>query len=143
MLGVIVVVSACSGEGSLSTATATDPLVATSVAGGEPAQAALPTSTGAPTQTTAVIESPSAFSEASQQAVGVVVAVDGDLSEVRGFSVLALDGAVLELVPQAGLLFDGGPLSHLRDHLVSGAPVAVEYHVEAGVAVATGVGDAP
>lgn len=142
MLGVMVVVSACSGGGSLSTAAATDPVVATPVAG-KPTQATSPTSTVALPQTTAVIDSPSVSSEVSQQEVGVVVAVDGDLNEIRGFSLLLPDGAVIKLVPQAGLLFDGGPLSHLRDHLVSGAPVSVVYRVEDGVAIATNVGDAP
>ena len=68
--------------------------------------------------------------------------MDGDLSEIRAFSLLLSDGVVLELVPQAGLLFDGGPLSHVRDHMVSGAPITAEFQVEAGVAIATSVGDA-
>ena len=134
----------CSGDGSLAVVAPTDPVVVVSVVDdGDPGTTSVPSSTAAPTQTTAVVERPSTSFGESKRVVGVVVAVDGDLSEVRGFSLLLSDGDILALVPQAGLLFDGGPLAHLRDHLVSGAPVEVEFRIEAGVAIATGVGDAP
>lgn len=74
---------------------------------------------------------------------GVVVAVDGDLAAIDSFSVLVEDGSTVLFVPDEGLLFDGsGPLSHLRDHLVSGVPVAVEFRNEGSTMVATAVGDA-
>ena len=73
---------------------------------------------------------------------GLVVAVDGDLSAVNGFTILS-DGQRLDFVPTAGLLFDAhGPLSHLRDHMTAGTPVAVEFRQEGNVLMATAVGDA-
>lgn len=82
-------------------------------------------------------------SAGAESASGVVVAVDGDLTVINSFSVLLSDGSTLLLVPADGLLFDGSsPLSHVRDHLVSGAPVRVEYHTAGGALVATAVGDA-
>lgn len=142
LLGMVVLLGACSDEAPLSSAAPTEPAAATTVAVVPATQEPAPTSTVTPTPTTAAVEGTEARRGASQHAVGVVVAVDGDLSEIRAFSLLLPDGATVELVPQAGLLFDGGPLSHVRDHLVSGAPIAAEFHVEAGVAIATSVGDA-
>jgi hypothetical protein len=76
-------------------------------------------------------------------ATGVVVAVDGDLTAINSFSVLLGDGTTLLFVPQEGLSFDrSGPLSHVRDHLVSGAPVDVEFDRVGEVLRATAVGDA-
>ena len=77
------------------------------------------------------------------EVTGVVVAVDGDLSEINSFSVVLGDGEILELVPEAGLLFDGDePLSHVRDHLVSGGPVAVEFYEDGENLICVAVGDA-
>ena len=58
---------------------------------------------------------------------GRITAFDGDLSEVRSFTLVTEDGDSLEFVPGPGASFHGGPLSHLRDHLVSGEPVVVFY----------------
>ncbi|MDF1595816.1 MAG: hypothetical protein P1T08_06945 [Acidimicrobiia bacterium] len=77
----------------------------------------------------------------SQHETGVVVVVDGGLVDVGSFSILLADGSTLELTPQPGLLFEGGPLSHIRDHLVSGAPVRVEFHQEGDLLIATEVVD--
>jgi hypothetical protein len=141
LLGVAVSLASCSDEALLSSAAPIEPLITTTAAVAPATQEPTPTSTAAATPTTLAAdgEPPRV---ASQQTVGVVIAVDGDLSEIRAFSLLLSDGAVIELAPQAGLLFDEGPLSHVRDHLVSGAPIAVAFHVEAGVAIATKVGDA-
>ncbi len=74
---------------------------------------------------------------------GVVIEVEGDLTEVTGFLLRLPDGSDLRLRPAAGILFhDDAPLSHLRDHLRSGEPVEVEYEVlENGTAVAYRIGD--
>jgi hypothetical protein len=80
---------------------------------------------------------------ATASTAGVVIAVDGDLSAVAAFTMLLDDGSTLQLVPAAGLLFDdSGPLSHIRDHLVSGSPVLVKFHPEGDLLIATAVGDA-
>jgi len=59
---------------------------------------------------------------------GVVIAVDGDLTNVTSFTLRLPDGSDLVLMPAAGVLFHGSaPISHVRDHLASGAPVRVGY----------------
>jgi len=75
---------------------------------------------------------------------GVVIAVDGTLAEVSSFTVRLPDGTDATFVPQPGILFDEtAPIGHVRDHLVSGAPVLVEYvTLENGELLATAVGDA-
>jgi hypothetical protein len=58
-------------------------------------------------------------------AQGVVVAVEGDLTEVSSFTLL-VEGDQLTFVPVP----EGDypyPLSHLRDHLRDGAPVLVTW----------------
>jgi hypothetical protein len=72
--------------------------------------------------------------------VGSVIAVDGDLVDVRTFEVLS-DGASFEFRPA----LDGNfsiPLVHLRDHLRSGEPVRVTYREVEGELVASDVVDA-
>lgn len=76
----------------------------------------------------------------SGQVSGLVVAVDGDLTEVRSFEVLS-DGDRFVFVPSPEGDF-AFPLPHLRDHLRSGDPVAVEYERVDGVLLATHVSDA-
>ena len=83
-----------------------------------------------------------ATSSDTSEVTGVVVAVDGTLEGIDMFTVLLDDGTTVEVVPEPGLLFDGGPLSHLRDHLVSGSPISVAYQQEGERLVATEVGDA-
>lgn len=74
---------------------------------------------------------------------GVVVDVVGSIVEVDSFTVRTPDGADLTFIPQARLLFDGGPLSHLSEHLRSGERVHVEYEeTDDDVLLATKVGDA-
>lgn len=76
---------------------------------------------------------------------GVVVAVDGDLTEVRAFEIVATDGARLRFEVGAELdSFTGGvPLSHLFEHLRDGYPVRVTYRDDGGALVAVAVTDAP
>jgi len=80
------------------------------------------------------------FPADSGQLTGIVIAVDGDLTEVRSFEVLSEgDRFVFEPSPEGDYAF---PLSHLRDHLRSGEPVAVEYERVEGILKATRVNDA-
>ena len=70
---------------------------------------------------------------------GIVTAVDGDLTTVTSFEVLA-DGRAWRFVPSP----DGDfafPLPHLRDHLRAGDPVVVEYSEVGGVLNATAISD--
>lgn len=66
-------------------------------------------------------------SGASDEVVGVVAEVTGDLTHVESFVVLDDEGNSHLLTPAEGLLFYGGPLSHLRDHIVSGERVRVTF----------------
>ena len=78
----------------------------------------------------------------SETVVGVVVEVEGALESVEAFTVLVDDGTVLRFEPSDGLLFDGGPLSHLQSHRLNGAPIEVTYVEEEGRRIATRVTDA-
>jgi len=74
---------------------------------------------------------------------GIVIDVVGDLSTITGVTLLTEDGEQMNFVPAPDALFDGGPISHIRDHLVSGAPVQFEYReLEDGTLVAIELGDA-
>ena len=80
-----------------------------------------------------------------KRVTGVVLGVDGDLTSVRSFEVLTTDGERLHFVPGPDLhaFPDGTPLTHLSEHLQTGAPVRVTYRVEGGGNVALVVEDAP
>ncbi len=81
--------------------------------------------------------------EEAVEATGVVIDVQGNLQGTDSFTILIEDGSELVLIPAPGLLFEGGPLSHLRDHVLSGAKVKVVYTVEDdGTHIAIEVGDA-
>jgi len=81
--------------------------------------------------------------EEAVEVSGVVIDVQGNLQGTDSFTLLIEDGSELVLVPAPGLLFEGGPLSHLRDHVLSGAKVKVVYTVEDdGTHIAIEVGDA-
>ena len=58
---------------------------------------------------------------------GVVTEVNGDLTTVTGFVVLASDGSSHRFTPADGLLFEGGPLPHLREHVITGHLVIVTF----------------
>ena len=58
---------------------------------------------------------------------GVVSEVNGDLTTVTGFVVLAPDGSSHRFTPADGLLFEGGPLPHLREHVITGQVVVVTF----------------
>lgn len=75
--------------------------------------------------------------------VGTVLSIDGDLGSTTGFELLSDGGERLTFEPAEGATFHDGPISHLRDHLVSGVPVRVEYTVGPGDSlIATYVEDA-
>jgi hypothetical protein len=68
-----------------------------------------------------------------QSATGVVVGVEGSgAAEVTSFSLRTAEGRVITFAVGRLDLSDGGlPAPHLREHLVSGMPITVEYAAEA------------
>lgn len=72
---------------------------------------------------------------------GRLVDFDGDLTTVRSFELISTDGEQLRFIPDVDATFHGGPISHLRDHLVSGEPIIVFYEERGGDLVATSVED--
>lgn len=61
------------------------------------------------------------------QVEGVVSEVTGDLTAIQSFVILDDNGKSHLFTPEQGLLFYGGPLSHLRDHIISGQRVVVTF----------------
>lgn len=116
------------GDGtSVTTAALADAIAPTTVA-----SAATPSpllTTPAPTTSvTPAMSTTTEFAPIEVTVTGVVVSVDGTLSATNSFTIRLEDGSDFTLVPIDGLLFDGvSPLSHVRDHLVSGSPVLVTY----------------
>ena len=78
-------------------------------------------------------------------ATGVVISVDGpSAAEVDRFRLRTNDGEVLEFVVGRLQLTSGGlPAPHLREHLVNGEPISVDYRDEDGKRVAIRYTDAP
>ena len=58
---------------------------------------------------------------------GVVIEIDGELDDIRGFELVRLDGERITLRVAPDSDFHDLPLSHLNEHRISGAPVIVEY----------------
>jgi hypothetical protein len=58
---------------------------------------------------------------------GIVTEVTGDLVAVETLVIMDSDGKSHLFKPKPGLLFYGGPLSHLRDHVVTGQRVVVTF----------------
>jgi len=77
------------------------------------------------------------------KARGVVIEVEGGITDITGFLLRLPDGRDLRLRPADGVLFhENAPLGHLRDHLRSGEPVEVEYEIlDDGTAIAYVVTD--
>jgi hypothetical protein len=74
--------------------------------------------------------------------VGRVVEVDGDLSTVESFTIITEDGETLSFEPDPFGRFPF-PLPHLRDHLLSGEQLRVDYRpTEDGTLVAVALDDA-
>ena len=76
---------------------------------------------------------------------GSVLVVEGDLTTVRSFQVLTTGGERLEFQPgpELAAFADGTPLTHLSEHLQTGAPIRITYRVEDGSTIAVVVEDAP
>jgi hypothetical protein len=58
---------------------------------------------------------------------GVVVDIDGDLTTTHSFTILLDTGDEVILYPTAEATFHSGPMGHIRDHILSGVPVNVDY----------------
>ena len=81
-----------------------------------------------------------ACSQTTGTIVGPVIAVDGDLTEVRSFTVLVEgDQMVFVPIPEGTYAY---PLSHLREHLRDGTPVRVGWEKRGEQFAATSVEDA-
>ena len=65
----------------------------------------------------------------------------GDLLSVETFTIRTSEGEALVFQPADGATFHTGPLSHIRDHLLSGTPVRVRYLEQSGLLVAVAVTD--
>ena len=63
--------------------------------------------------------------QTSGTVIGSVISVDGDLAEVRSFTVL-VEGEEMIFVPTDEGVY-AYPLPHLRDHLRDGTPVKVGW----------------
>ena len=72
---------------------------------------------------------------------GIVLSVDGDLTEVRSFVLRTDDGETLEIVPDENGTFSF-PLPHLNDHRVSLSPVIVTLDRSVDPPLATAIRDA-
>ena len=81
-----------------------------------------------------------ACSQTSGTIVGPVIAVDGDLTEVRSFTVL-VEGDHMVFVPIAEGVYEY-PLSHLREHLRDGTPIRVGWEKRGEQIAALSVEDA-
>lgn len=75
---------------------------------------------------------------------GTVVGFEASRDTVDNFEVLAENGSRITFeVPETLTEFEhGGPISHLLQHLQSGAPVRVTYHRDGDRYVADAVSDA-
>jgi hypothetical protein len=76
--------------------------------------------------------------------IAVVIDVTGDLTSVDQFVVRLPDGTDQVIEPAPGIRFHGdAAITHIRDHLRSGAPVRITYDVlDDGTWIARGVEDA-
>lgn len=139
VLSAAIVVAACSPDEAALPETTAPPTTVDTVTTTLPA----PTTTLPPTTTTTPTVAPSTTVAEPGEVEGVVIAVEGGLQVIDSFTILIGSGEQMTFDPAPGLLFGGGPLSHLRDHLADGAPVYVIYTVEPdGTNVAIEVGDA-
>jgi len=70
----------------------------------------------------------SSSSPASDDTItGTISEVSGDPTAISGFVVTAADGSSHRFVPAEGLLFEGEPLSRLREYVVTGQQVIVRF----------------
>lgn len=75
----------------------------------------------------------------------MVISANGpDATDVDSFSLRTNDGRIIDFVVGTLDLAGGGlPAPHLREHLVSGIPIAVDYREENGQNVAIRYVDTP
>ncbi len=73
---------------------------------------------------------------------GVVIAVDGNLTDVAAFTIVTPDEQQMSFVPDPAGGNPGFPLVHLAEHMRSGDAVEVRYEERDGVLMATWVDDA-
>lgn len=74
---------------------------------------------------------------------GVVVDVQGTITEIEQFDMVLEDGTRLTFVPEAGALERTGfSPAHIREHSALVEPISVTYHEVDGQNIVTGVGDA-
>ncbi|MGI9585379.1 MAG: hypothetical protein ACR2N7_07285 [Acidimicrobiia bacterium] len=77
-----------------------------------------------------------------ETAHGVVTDVVGNLVMTESFTLTLEDGSEATFYPTADATFHGGPISHIRDHLLSGVPVTVQFVVmDDGTYAATDASD--
>ena len=67
--------------------------------------------------------------------------VEGDLNEVRSFTLRADGGEMIEFIPAPDGSFDF-PLTHLAEHRQSLSPVQIVFEDRDGVEVAVSISDA-
>lgn len=70
---------------------------------------------------------------------GIVVGVDGDLTAVESFTLL-VEGDKMTFVPVAEVTYPF-PLSHLREHLRDGTPIAVTWERSGETLLALAIAD--
>lgn len=91
------------------------------------------TTTTVPSETTTTVAQPVTTTTTGAPevltATGVVIDVSGDLTATTAITILDGDGTQMVFVPSTDATFHGGPLSHIRDHLLNGLPVVVDYVV--------------
>lgn len=124
---------------ALAGATTSTTIETVATSSSPPTNTPVTTSSATPPATTTATSAP-----VEVTVIGVVISVDGTLGATNSFTIRLEDGSDLTLVPADGLLFDGvSPVSHVRDHLVSGSPVRITYTTPAeGPFLAIEIGDA-
>jgi len=146
ILAATLALAACSSDSATDVTSAGEPTLSASEASSSTTR--VPPSDPGPASTTTTRQSatPGAANELEPTGTveGVVIDVEGTLGVVSSFTVRLRDGTDAIFVPEDGLLFAGNaPIDHVRDHMVSGAPVRVDYTTLAdGTLSAREVGDA-
>ncbi|MDH3606318.1 MAG: hypothetical protein OER12_04920 [Acidimicrobiia bacterium] len=144
ILAVTLTLTACSSDSASDVTSAAEPTLSASEASS--VTTTVPPRDPGPASTTTMQQpaDPANQLEPTGSVEGVVIDVEGTLGAVSSFTVRLSDGTDAIFVPVDGLLFAGtAPIDHVRDHMVSGAPVSVGYTTLAdGTLSALEVGDA-
>ncbi len=129
-LVVSIALSGCAGAAPDPIADTTTSTTVAATAPSTPEQTI--TSTMAPVTTTTEDQATTTTTTSEPEVLtttGIVIDMAGDLAATTGVTILDGDGVQIIFVPSADATFHGGPVSHIRDHLLSGLPVVVEYRV--------------